>query len=111
MVAGMTVSGYIVAAGSVSVITVDNTLMAISSVLGWKGVAAGVASAGTVTRYRVVGAASGAAAGADGCPPQVETVNRTRHATLTIRECIFFEWALRTLEWRPNRGINMNPAP
>ena len=107
----MTALGSTVAAGGVSVMTGENPLMPVSSVIGWKGVAVGVTSAGTVTRYRVVGVASGAAAGADGCPPQMETMNRTWHATLTIREYIFFEWALRTLEWRPNRGINMNPAP
>lgn len=54
--------------------------------IGWKGVAVGVASAGTVTRYRVVGVARGA--GAEGWAPQAETVNRSRQARLIIRECI-----------------------
>jgi hypothetical protein len=71
-------------------LTAENPPMPVSSMLGWKGVAVGVASARTLTRYRFVGMASGKAAGADGCPSQVETVNRIRQATITIRGCIIF---------------------
>jgi hypothetical protein len=102
MVAGMTVSKSIVAAIGVSGMTAENPRIPISATLGWKGVPVGLASSGAGTRYRVVGAA----AGADGCPPQAEIVNRIGQATFTFRECIvFLNRPLRTLEWLPNRGI------
>lgn len=52
--------------------------------IGWKGVAVGVASAGTVTRYMVVGVARGAA----GWAAQAETIIRSKQPILIIRECI-----------------------
>ena len=69
--------------GGVSVKTGEGTRVTVPAI-GWKGVGVGVASAGAVTRYRVVGVAMGA--GADGWAPQAETVNRSRQTRLIIRE-------------------------
>ena len=51
---------------------------------GWKGVAVGVASAGTVTRYRVVGTLVGV--DASGWFPQAETMMISRQEKFLILE-------------------------
>ena len=75
----------------------ETPLMAI----GWKGVAVGVASAGTVTRYRVVGVERDA--GAEGWPPQAEIIIRSRQARLIIRERIE-GCMMNTAVKQPSRG-------
>lgn len=71
--------------GGVSVKTGVGMRVSVPAI-GWKGVGVGVASAGTVTRYRVVGVAIGIVP--SGWLPQADTKIKSRQAKLIIRERI-----------------------